>query len=219
MMARMVNRSGAAWLLAGGFIGPVLFVAVVLVAGWARPGYDPAGMYLSYLALGDGGWLLIATTVVSGLLIGAGAVGLRRVMRSGRGARLGPVLIGLVGLFVVVSGILVPDHARGYPPGTPLGPPADPSLVARLHDVAAGIAIVCLIEAMLVFAWRFSAEVGGARCAAYSRLTAIGATAFLLASFPQTDVLGALERTALVLAAGWLALVMWRFRREAAAPG
>ena len=50
-----------------------------------------------------------------------------------------------------------------------------------------------------------------------SRLSAVGTTAFLLASFIQTDVLGLLERIAIVIAPGWVAQVMWRFRREVAA--
>jgi hypothetical protein len=217
MMAPMVNSRVAAWLLSGGVIGAILFVGAFLIAGWTRPGYDPTSMYLSYLSLGPGGSLLRVMTMVSGLLMVAGAIGLRGVLRTGRAARLGPILIGLCGLGVVVAGILVPDFARGYPPGTPLGPPVNPSFEARSHDVAAGIAMVCVIEGMFAFAWRFASEPGGARWALYSRLSAVGTIAFLLASFIQTDMLGLLERIALVIASGWVAHVMWRFRRELAA--
>ena len=68
---------------------------------------------------------------------------------------------------------------------------------------------------MLVMAHRFAREGGGSRWAAYSRLSAVATVIFLVASFFPTDVLGMLGRIALVLAAGWVALVMWRFRREA----
>lgn len=216
MMRRMVQRRVASWLLAGGFIGPILFVAVVLVSGWTRPGYDPTSMYLSYLSLGPGGWLLVATCVATGLLMLGGAIGLRLVLRTGLASIWGPILIGLTGLGVVVAGLLVPDFARGYPPGTHLGPPANPSLMARSHDVAAGVAMVCVIGAMIDLAWRFAAEPGGARWALYSRLSALGTAVFLLASFAETDVLGLLERIAIVIATGWVAQVMWRFRREVA---
>jgi hypothetical protein len=208
----MPGRSATRWLLTGGAIGPILIVVVFLTMGWTRPGYDPQRMYLSYLSIGEGGWLGIATTVVSGVLIAGGAVGLRGAMPTGRASSWGPILIGLAGLSLIVTGLLVPDHARGYPPGTPLGPPSDPSLVARLHDVAAGLLFLCLVEAMFVMAHRFARE--GGRWSLYSRLSALGTTAFLLASFPQTDVLGALERIAIVIAAGWVTQVMWRFRRE-----
>ena len=213
----MITRKIAVWLLTGGAIGPVLFVAVVLVSGWTRSGYDPTSMYLSYLSLGPGGWLVIATTVVSGLLILGSALGLRRAMRGGRAAGWGPILIGLCGLGVLVAGILVPDFARGYPPGTPLGPPSNPSFVARSHDVAAGIAMLCVLEAMFAFAWRFGREPGGRRWALYSRASAVATTVLLLASFIQTDVLGLFELIAIVIASGWVTHIMWRFRRELAA--
>ena len=77
--------------------------------------------------------------------------------------------------------------------------------------------MVSVIGAMIDLGWRFAAEPGGARWARYSRLSAVGTIGFLLASFIQTDVLGLLERIAIVIATGWVAQVMWRSRREVAA--
>jgi hypothetical membrane protein len=204
------------WLLAGGVIGPILFVVAFLVMGWTRPGYDPMRMYLSYLSLGDGGWVAIAAIVVSSLLTAAGAVGLSWAMRSGPGSRWGPILIGLTGLGMALTGILLSEPARGYPPGTPLGGPVHPSFIGALHDGAAGVAFCSLVAAMLLMARRFAGEEGGGRWAAYSRLSAVATVVFLFASFPQTDVAGMLERISLVVAVGWVAEVMWRFRAEAA---
>jgi hypothetical protein len=42
---------------------------------------------------------------------------------------------------------------------------------------------------------------------------------FLLVSLIPTNVSGMMERISLLLAAGWVALVMWRFRREATRAG
>ena len=206
------------WLLTGGVIGPILFAVAFLVMGWTRPGYDPESMYLSYLSRGDGGWLAIVTTVVSGLLTAGGAVGLHWAMRTGPGSRWGPILIGLVGLGLALSGMLLVEPGRGYPPGTPLGDPVHPSLIGALHDWAAGIAMFSLVAVMLVMAHRFAREEGGSGWAAYSRLSAVATVILLVASFFPTDVSGMLERIALLLAAGWLARVMWRFRREATRP-
>ena len=202
-------------MLTGGVIGPIMFVVVFLVMGWTRPGYDPMSMYLSYLSRGPGGWVAIATTVVSSLLTAGGAVGLRFAMRTGPGSRWGPVLIGITGVGLAVAGILLVEPGRGYPPGTPLGDPKHPSFIGALHDWAAGIAMASVVAAMLVMARRFAREGGGARWAAYSRLSAAATVIFLFGSFFPTDVLGILERIALVLASGWAAQVMWRFRREA----
>jgi hypothetical protein len=211
----VITRNMAVWLLTGGVIGPILFVVVFLVMGWTRPGYDPMSMYLSYLSRGDGGWLAIATTVVTSLLTAGGAVGLRWVMRPGPGSRWGPILIGITGVGLVLAGILLVEPGRGYPPGTPLGDPKHPSLIGALHDWAAGVAMCSLIAAMLVMARRFAMEGGGSRWAAYSLLSAVATVIFLVASFFPTAVVGMMERIALVVAAGWVVRVMWRFRREA----
>lgn len=87
MRAAGTTRTVAAWSLTGGVIGPILFAVAFLVMGWTRPGYDPTRMYLSYLARGDGGWVAIATTVVSSLLTAGGALGLRWAMPTGPGSR------------------------------------------------------------------------------------------------------------------------------------
>jgi hypothetical protein len=210
----VITRNMAVWLLTGGVIGPILFVVVLLLIGWTRPGYDPMRMYLSYLSRGDGGWVAIATTVVSSLLTAGGALGLRSPM-PGPGSRWAPILIGITGVGLALAAILLPEPARGYPPGTPLGGPEHPSFIGALHDWAAGVALCSLVAAMLVMARRFAREGGGGRWAAYSLLSAVATVIFLFASFPPTDISGMLERISLLLAAGWVARVMWRFRREA----
>jgi hypothetical membrane protein len=203
------------WFLTAGVVGPVLFIVVFLAMGWTRPGYDPMRMYLSYLSRGDGGWLARVTTVVSSLLTGVGALGLGWSMRTGPASRWVPILIGVTAIGLAVSGILLAEPARGYPPGTPLGGPKHPSFIGALHDWAAGIAFCSLVAAMLVMARRFARERVGP-WATYSLVSAAATVIFLFGSFRPTAVSGLLERTSLVLAAGWVAMVMWRFRREAA---
>jgi hypothetical protein len=212
----VITRSTAGWLLTGGVIAPILLVVVLLVLGWTESGYDPTGMYLSYLSRGEVGWVAVATIVVSSLLMAGGAVGLREVLRAseGPGSWWGPILIGLTAVGLALSGILLTEAGRGFPPGTPLGPTKHPSFVGMLHDWAAGLAMCSLPTAMLVMAGRFASERGGGRWAAYSALSAVATVSFLVASFYPSDVPGVLERMALLLAAGWVVLVMWRFRRE-----
>ena len=211
----MAERGRAWWLLAGGVIGPILFVVNFLIDGWSRPGYDPVTMFVSLLSLSDGGWQQIANFLVSGALILGGAFGLRMVLREGPGSRWGPILIGLAGVGLVVCGLFPTDPCCGYPPGTPAGMPATTSWHGAIHDVSALIVFGGLAAAMFVMARRFVGE--GSRWALYSRASAVGVLVFLPAGFVLTDYTGLLQRVAALLALGWVAQIMWRFRREAAA--
>ena len=209
----MLNRSSTRWLLTGGVIGPVLFVVVFLVEGWTRPNYDPMTMFVSLLSLTDAGWQQIANFLVGGALIAGGAVGLRVVMRDGPGSRWGPILIGLAGVGLVVGGIFVTDACCGYPPGTPAGMSKSASWHGAIHDVAALTVFGGLAAAMFVMARRFVGE--GSRWALYSRASAVGVLAFLFAAFVFKDMTGLLQRVSAILALGWVAQLMWRFRSEA----
>src|SRR6266480_7064824 len=74
------------FLIAGGAIGPLLFIIVLLIEGATRPGYSALHHYGSALSLGDQGWMQIANFLVCGLLTLCFAVGLRQVLRTGRGS-------------------------------------------------------------------------------------------------------------------------------------
>jgi hypothetical protein len=80
-------------------------------------GLDITRHALSLLTNGDFGWLQIANFIVTGLLITAGAVGMRRALNSGRGQTW--VLVGIFGLSFVGAGIFIPDPALGFTVGTP----------------------------------------------------------------------------------------------------
>src|SRR5437660_10675763 len=71
-------------LIAGGAIGPLLFVIVLLIEGATRPGYSAWHNYGSSLSLGDQGWRQITNFIVCGLLTLGFAIGLRRAFRTGR---------------------------------------------------------------------------------------------------------------------------------------
>ncbi len=102
-------------LIAGGAIGPLLFVIVLLIEGATRPGYSAWHNYGSSLSLGDQGWMQITNFIVCGLLTIGFAIGLRRVFRTGRSSVWGPILLGLFGVALIVAGIFVhqwPHHLR-----------------------------------------------------------------------------------------------------------
>ncbi len=143
-----------ALLIAGLIAGP-LYVVTGLLQAFTRDGFDLRRHALSLLSNGDLGWIQVANFVVSGLLVVAAAVGMRRALPGGRGATWGPLLLGLYGLGLVGAGLFRADPALGFPIGTP----QDVNTVTTsglLHFVFGGIGFLGLITASLVFARRFA---------------------------------------------------------------
>src|SRR5215470_19651454 len=73
-------------LLACGAIGALLNIVVLLILGATRPGYNAWQVPDSSLELGEGGWIQIANYIITGVLLLGFAIGLRRVLRTGRGS-------------------------------------------------------------------------------------------------------------------------------------
>jgi hypothetical protein len=85
------------------------------------------------------------------------AVGVRRTLRTGRGALWGPRLLGLFGVAYIVGGLLTADPVVGFPPGT------TPEMVqttwrGAVQNASRGASTLLLIAASLVFARWFAAE-------------------------------------------------------------
>ncbi|WP_293914302.1 DUF998 domain-containing protein [Deinococcus sp.] len=107
-MHSSTHRSGAKNLMPlrrgalAGMAAPTVFVSVFWLEGWLRPGYQPAGMFVSELSLGPRGWVQIASFVLTGglILIFARALAVSRL----GGSRVGPVLLGLIGASLMASG-------------------------------------------------------------------------------------------------------------------
>src|SRR6266498_3181897 len=95
-------------LLACGVAAGPLYVLLGLVQALTREGFDLRRHELSLLANGELGWIQIANLVVSGLLVVVAAVGMRRVLRPGRGGTWGPRLVGGYGVGLIAAGVLWP---------------------------------------------------------------------------------------------------------------
>jgi len=150
------ERTTTRVLLTGGTVAGPLFIVASLVQAFTRPGFDIRRLAISMLTLGDLGWIQRTNFVVSGLLVLACAVGLRRALRAGRGATWGPVLLAGYGIGLVTAGIFTPDPALGFPAGAPAGSPTTYSGHAMLHSAAFFVAFISLIAACLVLARRFA---------------------------------------------------------------
>jgi len=143
-------------LLCGVVAGP-LYVIVGVIEMLTRPGFDPTRHDLSLMSNGDWGWIHVSLLILTGLLTIAGAVGMRRVLRGGRGGTWGPLLLGIYGLGLIGAGFFTADPALGFPPGTP----ADAHAISwhgLLHFICGGIGFLGLIAACFVFARRFAAQ-------------------------------------------------------------
>lgn len=96
--------------LACGALGAPLFVAVFLVEGARREGYDPMREPVSSLALGPRGWVQRANFVGTGLLMLALARGLGRASHAAPGgSRWGPRLVAIYAIGLVGAGAFVTD--------------------------------------------------------------------------------------------------------------
>lgn len=156
-------------LLGYGVIAGPTFILVSLAQALTRNGFDLSRHQWSLLSNGDLGWIQIANFVVTGLMVIAFAVGLRRALRPGRASTWAPRLVAVYGASLLGAGAFRADPALGFPAGTPDGM-AEVSWHGILHFVAGGIGFSCLVAACFVLARRFSAE-GRRGWATYTRVT------------------------------------------------
>lgn len=167
------TRAGEASLLlrCGMAAGP-LYIVVGLAHALAREGFDMRQHPLSLLSLGDLGWIQIGNFLVSGWLVAAGALGVRRLLRGSRGGTWGPILLALWAVGLVGAALFPPDPAPGFPPGAS-APPGGMTTVGMLHFVFGALGFYALIAACFVFARRFW-SLGRRGWAVYSIVTGVG---------------------------------------------
>jgi hypothetical protein len=197
-------------LLFCGAIASPLFVAAFLIEGATRAYYDPLRHPVSSLAFGDSGWTQRANFLVTGLLMLAFAIGLRRALRPLAGSTWGPLLVGACAIGLLGAGIFVADPMNGYPPGTP-DKRLDYSTHGVLHDLSSTLVFLGLPVACFVFS----------RWLIYSAVTAVvflGAFILSSAGFGQAeglvDLAGLFQRVTLIVGFGWLTLLAVRFLRS-----
>ena len=122
-------------LLCSAVAGP-LFVTVFVVEAARRPDYNPRRHPVSSLALGSRGWVQVTNFAAAGMLYLAGAAGLLHARDPVLGTRLGPALLGGVGLGLLGSAAFTTDPVSGYPPGTP-DAPTQQTTNMTIHGLAA----------------------------------------------------------------------------------
>jgi hypothetical protein len=155
-MTHSITKLTRALLICGLIAGP-FYIVVGLIQALTRPGFDLMRHDLSLLANGDLGWIQITNLVLTGLLVGAFAVGMRQALYAGPGRTWGPILLGVYGLGLIGAGFFIADPAFGFPQGTP----ADAHTISwhgLLHIITAGIGFLALIAACFVLARLFASR-------------------------------------------------------------
>lgn len=139
------------WLLFSGVTAAAVFLLVATIEIFARPGFDLTRHAVSMLSLGERGWLMSATFILSGLLTVAFSVGMWRAT----GTWIAPLLFGLYGAGFVIAGVFPAPAGMGFPPGTPddLMPVMDAGAI--LHSVGFMLAFAALIVGSFVLAAHF----------------------------------------------------------------
>jgi hypothetical protein len=197
-------------LTAGVVAGPVLGLTW-LAQGLAREGYDFTRHPMSLLALGEGGWVQIASFAVSGGLMLACAAGLRRTLLDGPGARWAPRLTAAIGAGLIAAGVFTADPGAGFPAGAPAGTPVL-SWHGILHEASHLVVVVAWIALCFVLGRRFASQGdrGWARACVAAVPIAIG-----LVAFPHLDSFPVRIVVASVLQLGFVGLAARRLGRPA----
>lgn len=189
------------WLLACGPAGSVLFVGSFLIQGATRDGYDPAREFVSTLSLGHGGWIMIVTFLLTGILMAAFAVGLSRSMWSGRGSVWIPRLIGCFAAGIFFAGVFTVDPSASYPPGA--HERASPSGHAAGHGLSAELLFYSVIAAAVLYALRFRQQ----KRTLWAIYTAANTLVALWAIGARPETIGITQRIGLIALFSWVAAI------------
>ena len=168
-------------LLACGAVAGPIYVILTLVQALTRAGFDLRRHRFTWLTAGEFGWIHQTNMVLVGVLTVLFAIGMSRMMRTGRGAVWGPLLLGLFGVAYIIGGVLRADPVAGFPPGT------TPEMVrttwqGSVQNASRGASSILLIATSLVIAGWFAGQgrrgwawfYGAAIPSVFVALTAVG---------------------------------------------
>lgn len=194
-------------LLGCGAIAGPLYLVTGFAQAFTREGFDMTKHPMSFLSLGEGGWVQIANFVLSGLLFLVFAFGVRKALKGQRAGTWAPILFGIFAVGMIGGGVFVADPAFGYPAGAPAGQPETLSWHGVLHGVAFFAAFPALIASCFVMARRFTG--------AWSRLcVAVGVASVVPIAFMGTDYATVVLYVVAVVSWLWVSAVAVKLRAE-----
>lgn len=136
-------------LLGCGVAAGPLFLLTFVIQILVHPEFRFTRSEPSVLSIGPLGWIQIANSIVGGLLVIGGALGIRRVLRPSKGGFWGPLLLEAFGIGQVGVGIFVVDPIRS---------PANMTFHGTMHIVFGSISFVALMAACFVFVRTFISQ-------------------------------------------------------------
>lgn len=143
-------------LLGYGVIAGPVYVVTALIQAATREGFGITRHPWSQLALGGPGWIQVANLALTGLMIVAFAVGLRRALADGTGAQWAPRLVGVFGATMIVAANFPIDAGAGFPLGAPETTVLSTS--GLVHLAAGGVGFVALAVGLLILARRLARD-------------------------------------------------------------
>jgi hypothetical protein len=144
-------------LLACGVVAGPMYVTVAMAQALTRDGFDLREHRFSWLTAGDLGWIHQSNMMLVGVLSVLFAVGVRQVLRTGRGAVWGPRLLVLFGVAYIIGGVLTADPVAGFPPGT-IPEMVHTTWSGAVQNASRGASTLFLIAANIAIAMWFAAE-------------------------------------------------------------
>lgn len=214
MITNKQNDMAIRMLLMGGVVSAPLFYVVAIIQSFTRTGFDITRHAISTLTLGEAGWIQSVNFFITGLLAVCAAIGVRRLLRGGKGGTWGALLIGMYGLGMMMAGLFRPDPGLSFPPGAPADAPTSMSFQAALHSAAFFTAFICLISASMVFARRFAAQ-GERGWSFYCIASCILAPVLIMVGSSNSAWIGVIMASAGMVAFGWVSLLAAKLRAEA----
>ncbi|WP_030674313.1 DUF998 domain-containing protein [Streptomyces sp. NRRL B-1347] len=170
-------------LLAGGVVAGPLFLGAGLIQGLTRDGFDFTRNAISQLSLGGPGWIQVTSFVLTGVLVIAGAIGMRRVLHGKPGGVWAPRLTAVFGASFLLSAVFTADPGAGFPAGAPDARATSMSWHGTLHMLSGMVGYLALCAAFSVLARYFAAD-GRRGWAVGSRLAPVA----VLAGFAGSSV-------------------------------
>jgi hypothetical membrane protein len=194
------------WLALAGVVGPILFLSVLTILGFLRPGYSPIRQAGSDLGVGPNAWILNLSFVITGLLLIAFAIGFFLGMDQilTKGWRLTClVLLVLSGVGFITAGIFTEA----------------PATVTLHWTLAVPLTLLSPLVVCFIVGRQWRRVSGWRGYGRYSLLTALGVVAFYLLTYaffiPSSPLSGAhigglLERVLILVVFAWYVVIGWR---------
>ncbi len=196
-------------LAAGGVVGPILFVALVVVGGFLYDEYSHISQAIS--ELGGAGAEYAALQNFNFIMIGVLVIGLSWGLVRGRGEPLlGPVLVGLFGLSSSIANGLLPCD---------LGCEGQ-TTVGLLHNISGVFGFLAAIAGMFVLERRWRSDPGWQGHAVFTRRAAFvalaGLAGFIVTRAAEVESIdGLVQRVFVVTLLTWIVVTSARLYRGA----